>query len=112
MYESVKAGEILDIESLPSICDGTAGGIEEGAITLDLCQRLVDDFVLLEEEEIIAAMRFLHDKEDLTVEGAGALSTATVLKEKSRFAGRRTALIVSGGRVDEATLARVLGHAP
>jgi threonine dehydratase len=113
MYESVKAGEILDIESQPTISDATAGGIEKGAITLELCQRLVDDFVLLEEKEIIGAMRFLHQREDLTVEGGAAMPAAVVLRHPMRFAGRRTVLIVSGGRVDEATMAKVLrGEGP
>jgi threonine dehydratase len=110
MYESINAGEILDIESLPTISDGTAGGIEAGAMTFDLCRRHVDDFILLEEEEIVAAMRFLHEKEGVTIEGAAALSTAAVLKERKRFAGRRIALIVSGGRVDETTIAKVMLH--
>ena len=108
MYESIKAGRILDIESLPTISDGTAGGIEEGAITFELCRRHVDDFILLGEEEIIAAMRFLHEKEGVTIEGAAALPSAAVLKESNRFAGRRIALVVSGGRVDEATMDKVL----
>ncbi|MDH3813083.1 MAG: threonine/serine dehydratase [Acidobacteriota bacterium] len=110
MYESIKAGEILDIESLPTISDGTAGGIESGSITFDLCRRHVDDFILLEEAEIVAAMRFLHEMEGVTIEGAAALSLAAVLKERRRFAGRRIALIVSGGRVDEATMDKVLKH--
>jgi threonine dehydratase len=109
MYESVRAGEILDTESVPTISDATAGGIEKGAITLELCRRLVDDYVLLEEEEIMHAMRFLHEHDDLAVEGAAAMPAAAVLKDPSRFTGRRIALIVSGGRVDEATIARVLG---
>ena len=110
MYESIKAGEILDIESLPTISDGTAGGIESGSITFDLCRRHVDDFILLEEAEIVAAMRFLHEKEGVTIEGAAALSSAAALKERQRFAARRIALIVSGGRVDEATMDKVLKH--
>jgi len=110
MYESIKAGHILDIESLPTISDGTAGGIEKGSITFDLCRRHVDNFILLEEAEISAAMRFLHEEEGVTIEGAAALSTAAVLKERTRFAGRRIALIVSGGRVDETTMAEVLKH--
>jgi threonine dehydratase len=108
MYESVEAGEIVDIESLPTVSDGTAGGIEKGSVTFDLCRRLVDDFILLEEAEIIAAMRLLHEKEGLCVEGAAALPVAAVLKDSARFAGRRTALIVSGGRVDEKTLDMVV----
>jgi len=110
MHESIKAGEILDIESLPTISDGTAGGIESGSVTFDLCRRHVDSFILLEEAEIVAAMRILHEKEGETIEGAAALSSAAVLKERQRFAGRRIALIISGGRVDEATMARVLKH--
>ena len=110
MYESIKAGEILDIESLPTISDGTAGGIESGSITFDLCRRHVDDFILLEEAEIVAAMRFLHEMEGVTIEGAAALSSAAALKERRRFAGRRIALLVSGGRVDEATMDKVLKH--
>jgi len=110
MYESIKAGEILDIESLPTISDGTAGGIESESMTFELCRRHVDDFILLEEAEIIAAMRFLHEEEGVTIEGAAALSTAAVLKERTRFASRRIALIVSGGRVDETTMTEVLKH--
>ena len=41
MIQSVKAGKILDIPSLPTLSDGTAGGVEEGAITFDLCRALV-----------------------------------------------------------------------
>jgi threonine dehydratase len=108
MYESVKAGEIVDIPSLPTISDGTAGGIERGAITFELCRHYVDDFVLLEEEEIMTAMRLLHEEEGVTAEGAAAMPAAAVLKQKTRFAGRQIALIISGGRVDETTLAKVL----
>lgn len=108
MYESVKAGEILDLESLPTISDGTAGGIDPDSMTLDLCRQLVDDFILLEEDEIIAAMRLLHESEGLTIEGAAALTTAAVLKNGERFAGKRTVLIVSGGRVDESVMEKVL----
>ncbi len=109
MYESIEAGEILDIESMPTISDGTAGGIEDGAITFELCRQYVDDFILLEEDEIVNAMRWLHEREGLTVEGAAAMGAAAVLKQAHRFAGRRVALIVSGGRVDDEALAVVLG---
>jgi len=52
-------------------------------------------------------MRFLHEEEGLTVEGAAALPAAAVLKEQERFTGRRVALIVSGGGVDESALTKV-----
>jgi threonine dehydratase len=104
MYESIRAGEIVDIESRTTVSDATAGGIEPGSITFDFCRRFVDDFVLLEEEEILTTMRFLHDHEGMAVEGGAALPAAALLKNRDRFAGRRVVLIISGGRVDEKSI--------
>ena len=73
MYESIKAGHLLEIESLPTLSDATAGGVEAGSITFELCRDHVDDFVLLEEEEIIDAMRFIYRNEGMAVEGGAAL---------------------------------------
>jgi len=41
MYESIKAGKIIDMESKPTLSDGSAGGIEPNAITFELCQKIV-----------------------------------------------------------------------
>ena len=57
MAVSVERGAIIDMPSLPTLSDGTAGGIEEGAVTFALCQALVDEYVLVSEAEIAAAMR-------------------------------------------------------
>jgi threonine dehydratase len=43
MAESVKAGRILELESLSTLSDGTAGGIEAGSITFDMCRDLVGE---------------------------------------------------------------------
>jgi threonine dehydratase len=110
MCESVKAGRILDMESLPTLSDATAGGVEEDPVTLGLCEKYVDDFILLEEEEIMDAMRVLYAEGGLTVEGAAAMPAAAIRKEPRRFAGRTTVLIVSGSRVDESVLKRVFGE--
>ena len=42
MSESVKAGRIVELPNLPTLSDATAGGIEEGSITFDLCRQYVD----------------------------------------------------------------------
>jgi threonine dehydratase len=66
LYHSVHAGKILKdgetgtskegkqhhFENGDTISDGTAGGIEEGSITLDICRNVVDKWVLVNEEEI------------------------------------------------------------
>jgi threonine dehydratase len=100
MYHSLQAGRIVEEESLPTLADGTAGGIEAGSITFDLCRKVVDEFVLLSEEEISAAMVLVRRHHGMDIEGAAALSVAAAVKLKGRFRGQRIALIISGGRVD------------
>ena len=107
MYRSVRAGRVVEQESLPTLSDGTAGGIEPDAITLDLCRRVVDEFVLLSEEEIAAAMVFVRRHHRMDIEGAAALSVAAARKLSERFHGKRIALIVSGGRVSRSLLDRL-----
>jgi threonine dehydratase len=107
MFESIRAGRIVECESLPTLADGTSGGIEPGAITFDLCRRCVDDFILLTEEEIAGAIRFVHEYEDMVIEGAAALSVAAVLKRRECFAGQRVVLVITGSRIDEEVLRRI-----
>lgn len=82
-----------------TLSDGTAGSIEKGSITIGLCKALIDEWVLVEEEEIAKAMRFLFNEHRLVVEGAGALCVAAYLKEKERYAQSNTVLVVCGGNV-------------
>ena len=71
MAESVKAGKILELPSEPTLSDGTAGGLDPDAITFPICARVIDEFALLSEDAIAAAMRYLIEKHYMLVEGAG-----------------------------------------
>jgi threonine dehydratase len=104
MYESIKAGEILDIESQPTISDATAGGIEPGSITFDLCREYVDDFIMVSEDEIVAAIRLVFAAEEMVIEGGAALTVAALLQQPARFEGKHVVLIISGGKIDDAVL--------
>jgi len=64
-----------------------------------IIQRLLDDFVLVSEEAISAAVRFLLDRNRILVEGAAAASLAVALTLKDRLADRRVALILTGGNI-------------
>ncbi|MHA2357186.1 MAG: threonine/serine dehydratase [Candidatus Heimdallarchaeaceae archaeon] len=100
MYESIKEGKILDLPSLPTLSDGTAGGIEENAITFDLCKKYVDDYILVTEYEIEKAIKEILEKHNMLIEGAAALSVAAFIKNKKRFKGKNVVLILSGSRID------------
>ena len=107
MYESAKAGKIVQAKEKPTISDGTAGGIEIGSVTFDLCRQFVDDFILLEESDVEDAICFLYENENLAVEGAASLPVAAVMKNAQRFRGQRVVVVISGSRIDDATLRRL-----
>ncbi len=108
MHESVRAGRILELDSAPTLSDGTAGGVEEGAITFELCRRLVDRFVLVSEEEIAAAMRLVIGRHHTLIEGAAGAAVAGYLKAKERYRGRNVVIVLCGANVSLETLRRVL----
>lgn len=99
MHHSLAAGRILEMESLDTLSDGTAGGVEPGAITFDLCRRFVADSVTVSEEEIGAAMRLVVERHHTLVEGAAAVAVAGYLKMKERFQGRRVVIVLCGANI-------------
>ncbi len=100
MHASVAAGRIVSPPVLPTLADGTAGGIEEDAITFPLCRDLVDDWFVASEPAIRDAMRYLYRKERLVVEGAAAVAVAVLLQNAEYFRQLRVAVVICGGNVD------------
>jgi len=108
MFESVRAGKILDLESQPSLSDATAGGIEKGSVTLDICRQYVDDFILLSEEEIRNGIRSVLEYHHLLVEGGAALTVAALSKSPGLFRDKTTVLVLSGARISLSALKTIL----
>jgi threonine dehydratase len=108
MTRSVEAGEILDMPSDPTLSDGTAGGIEQGAITFDICRDVADDYVVVSEEQIAAAMRDYIDSHHQLLEGAAGVAIAGLLENAEKFAGKNVVVIICGGNISRETLKKVL----
>jgi len=108
MYESVRAGHIVQMESLPTLSDGSAGGIEEGAITFALCQQLVDDWILVTEAEIADAVRLIAQTHHLMIEGAAGVAVAAYLKDAQRRQKRNVAIVLCGANIDLEVLKTIL----
>ena len=108
MYESLAAGRILDLPSERTLADGTAGGVDPDAITFAICQRDVDEMVLVSEDEIAQAMRLAIEKHCMLIEGAAALSIASFLQKRSAYRGQTVVLVVSGKKVSLDTLRTLL----
>jgi threonine dehydratase len=86
-------------------------------VAFELPQRILwerlDDFVLVSDDEIRAAMVSMIETTRNLVEAAGAASLAGALKLRKRLAGKRVAIVCSGGNVSPAQLADVLaGRVP
>ena len=108
MTKSIEAGQILELESNPTLSDGTAGGVEPDAITFELCRSVVDDYLLVEEDAIAAAMIEFIDKQHQLAEGAAGVALAAFLSNATEFRGRNVVILVCGGNVSSETLRRIL----
>ena len=79
-----------------------------GSITTPIVRALVHDVVTVSENLIEQAVNHLLEIEKTVAEGAGAAGLAAVLGDPARFAGRRVALVVSGGNIDLRVLASIV----
>jgi threonine dehydratase len=108
MIRSVKAGRILDLPSLSTLSDSTAGGLEPGAVTFPLCRDLVHEYVTVTEEEIRESLLRFMAGHHMLIEGAAAVAVAAYTKTAARFAGKKVVLLICGANIPLETLRRIL----
>jgi threonine dehydratase len=104
LYESIKAGRILDVPERPTLSESTAGGLEPGSVTLDVCSHVIDSSVLVSEAEILDAMRRVRSLKGWVIEGAAAVAVAAFLKDAARYRGKRIAVVICGANISEKVL--------
>jgi threonine dehydratase len=108
MHASLRAGQPVQVEEVPSLADSLGGGIGlDNRYTFRMVRELVDDTVLVSEDEIAAAIRHVYEEEQLVVEGAGAVGVAALLAGRVR-ARATTAVLLSGANIDMALHRRIV----
>jgi threonine dehydratase len=100
----LEAGAPVPVEPL-SVADGLNAPFT-GATCVEVCREHGVEVVLVSEEEIADAMRFLYARAKLACEPAGAVATAAVLT--GRVDGERLVAVVSGGNVGAETASAIL----
>jgi threonine dehydratase len=105
-YRSLRSGKIEAAQS-NTIADGLLTTL--GTKTFPVIRELVKDIITVTDEEIVEAMRLIWERMKIIVEPSCAVPFAAVLKEKSRFAGKRVGIILSGGNVDLERIAKLFG---
>ena len=108
MMHSIRAGRILEIEPQATISDGSAGGIEPGSITFELCQTLVDEWIEVSEMEIMIAMRDFMEFQHQLLEGAAGVALAAFAKVADAYKGQRVAIVICGAKIGLDKLHHVL----
>lgn len=106
LLRAMARGEAVAVDEKPTLSDATAGGVEPGAVTIDLAVALDPVCVEVEEAEIAAAMRRIAEHEHWMVEGAAGLALAGLAACAERFAGGVVAVVICGRNI---TLDRFLG---
>ena len=104
LYECIRAGRIFDAPESKTLSESTAGGVEEGSITFDLCREVMHRGVLVTEEEILDAMRWGH-AQGWAVEGASGVALAASFKERMRYADTKVVVLICGGNPSPAVAA-------
>jgi threonine dehydratase len=104
---SLRAGHRVAIDAPATIADGLLAH-QPGQLTFPINAKLLTDIVTVDEESIVAAMRFALTRLKIIVEPSGAVPLAALLSGVVRPAGRTTVLVLSGGNVDPAALAGLL----
>jgi threonine dehydratase len=99
MHSALAAGEPVPVEPR-SVADGLNAPFA-GTSCLGVVRELVQEVVLVSENEIRDAFRFLYERAKLACEPAGAAATAALLAGKVPFEpGEQVSAIVSGGNVE------------
>ena len=107
VYHTWKTGRFSPTEKIGTFAEGLATRIPFG-LPYKIMKARMDDMVLVSDEELKQAIRFYLDTIHQLAEGAGAAPLAAALKLKERLAGKKVALVISGGNITLETLKGIL----
>jgi threonine dehydratase len=110
MYAYFQTGSEAPMPIAPTLAEGVAGNIERGSVTWKLCRQVVDDMVVVEEDDIVDAMRWSLSVPHILLEPSGVLGIAAVRAPAAApwVAGARIAVVTTGRNVAVDVLASVL----
>jgi len=107
VYNSWKSGKLESTESAKTMADGLATRVAF-ELPVSIMRDLLDDFILVTDEEIEAAIKIYVEKAHTIAEGAGAASLAAGIKIRDRLQGKKVVLILSGGNLPADVLKGIL----
>jgi len=107
MKASLDAGHPVTLERIQTIADGLAAS-RPGDMTFDIARRCIDQVVLVEDAEMVRAIKLYFEWEHLLAEPAGAAALAALLYRYAPSPGERVVVILSGANVTDEVMLRAL----
>jgi len=95
---SLDAGRPARVSVRPTIADGQQLPAP-GDLTFAVVKALVEDVVAVEDAQMLAAMRYLFERQKLVTEPSGSSALAAVLSGLIDVTGLRVGVVLSGGNI-------------
>ncbi|WP_100372754.1 threonine ammonia-lyase IlvA [Bacillus sp. FJAT-45037] len=99
MKVSLEKGEVVELEKIDKFVDGAAVK-KVGDLPFEICQKVVDDIVLVPEGKICTTILELYNQNAIVAEPAGAMPISALDFYKDEIKGKTVVCVVSGGNND------------
>jgi threonine dehydratase len=99
MYEAIKAGHPVTLQSIERFVDGAAVK-RVGDVPFSFCKDVLDDMLLVDEGKVCTTILKLYNEEAIVAEPAGALSIAALDAYAEQIKGKTVVCILSGSNND------------
>ncbi len=100
MEQSWRTHQLVQTNNVRTIADGIAVRVPVPDALKDLAM-VVDDVWLIEDDDLLSAMRSAHQHLGIVLEPAGAVGLAAIMKRRDELSGQRVATILCGGNLTE-----------
>lgn len=114
MQLSIKNNKVTTLDEVKTVAEGVAVKTI-GSLNFEIAKKCVDEFIVVEEKEIMEAVLEVMETHKLVVEAAGVLSLAGAKKYYKKHTKRASkekngVVILSGGNIDCVTIANVINR--
>ncbi|MGD0690109.1 MAG: threonine/serine dehydratase [Candidatus Bathyarchaeia archaeon] len=106
-YNSWKGGVIQQMDRVNTAAEGMATA-KAYELPFKILRKALDDVILVSDDEMKRAVRSIFSATGQVAELSGAASTAAAFKIRNRLAGKKVALLLSGGNIEPNQLAKIL----
>ncbi|XP_050719355.1 L-threonine ammonia-lyase-like isoform X2 [Eriocheir sinensis] len=104
MHNLVHEGHTFNLEMQDTLSDATAGGVIKDAVTVPMCQEFVDQWVLVDEEQIAEAICYCLKEHKKVIEGAAGVALAAFRKVSAAYVGKNVAVVICGANISMANV--------